>query len=230
MLFILKQGVPSLAMIMQMKAPTGALAQAARKVSEPARGAKALDVFELREKVHNAARGTEVVVGISGTCPYGIAACWGSAHEALRSLEGVEYVDPIPDADNSTATVFLQDEQLPALDRWDEQFRRRVNRSYALRGFEVSLAGTIEARDGELLLAGSGRRPAVHLAPLAPADKVQWDRSAGTPKALESEETDAYARLVAESPNLTAGQPVTITGPLKQAAAGYQLEVRLFGG
>jgi hypothetical protein len=55
--------------------------------------------------VRGAARGTRVVAGIMGTCPYGIAACWGGANEALRSLEGVEYVDPIPDGDRSTATM-----------------------------------------------------------------------------------------------------------------------------
>ena len=38
-----------------------------------------------------------------GTCPYGIAACWGDANEALRSLEGVDYVDPIPQPGKTVA-------------------------------------------------------------------------------------------------------------------------------
>ena len=66
------------------------------------------DAFALRAMVRDAARGTRVVVGIMGVCPYGIAACWGGANEALRSLEGVEYVDPIPDGDtiNSDASTW----------------------------------------------------------------------------------------------------------------------------
>lgn len=67
----------------------------------------------------------------------------------------MQYVDPIPDADNSTATVFLNDRGLPALDRLDEQFRSMVNMSYVLQGVEVTLEGALEARNGELL------RPAI---------------------------------------------------------------------
>ena len=63
------------------------------------------DAFALRATVRAAASGTRVVAGITGICPYGIAACWGGANEALRSLEGVQYVDPIPDGDSSTATA-----------------------------------------------------------------------------------------------------------------------------
>ena len=55
------------------------------------------DAIALRAMIHDAATGTRVVVGIQGTCPYGIAACWGGANEALRNLDGVQYVDPIPD-------------------------------------------------------------------------------------------------------------------------------------
>jgi len=97
-------------------------------------------------------------------CPYGIAACWGGASEALRSLEGVQYVDPIPDGDSSTATVYLEDDGLPALDLWDEQFQRMVRQAYQLRGVEVTLTGTIEERNDVLVLAGDGRRPPVELA------------------------------------------------------------------
>ena len=112
------------------------------------------------------ARGTQVLVGIRGSCPYGIAACWGGANEALRSLEGVEYVDPIPDGERSTATVYLEDDRLPALDHWDDQFRRMVRQSYVLRGVEVTLKGTIEARDGVLLMA-SGKGGGLRLSWLA---------------------------------------------------------------
>ena len=138
-----------------------------------------------------------MVVGITGTCPYGIAACWGGAHEALDRLEGVDLVNPIPDADDSTAVVFLEDERVPALDRWDEQFRSIVNGRYELRGVEVALPGVIEERDGQLFLAGSGQGPTVQLAPLAAADKIQWDHAAQARKPLEEGEMLAYETLAA---------------------------------
>jgi hypothetical protein len=231
MLFILnREGVPSVAKIMQMKAATGAQAQACRNVSarDAPREAPLQTLLAHRQSVVSAARGTAVLVGITGTCPYGIGACWGGAHEALRSLDGVQYVDPIPAADNATATVFLEDERLPTLDRWEEQFRRMVNSSYVLRGVEVSVEGIIEAPDGELFLIGSGRRPSVQLVPLAPADKIQWDHRTGAPKPPKSEEADAYERLAADSGNLANTQRVRVTGPLKQTDDGYRLEVRLF--
>src|SRR5258705_9856684 len=41
---------------------------------------------------------TEVVVGITPTCPYGISACSAVANEALGQLEDVESVAKIPDS------------------------------------------------------------------------------------------------------------------------------------
>lgn len=57
------------------------------------------DAFAQQAAVLKSAAGTKVVVGLAGTCPYGIAACWGGANEALGRLEGVQSVDPIPDTD-----------------------------------------------------------------------------------------------------------------------------------
>ncbi len=236
MLFILNsQGVPSVAKIVQISAPAGAAAQAleaarpeALEASAPASAREApKDAFALRAMVRDAARGTQVVVGITGTCPYGIAACWGGANEALRSLEGVEYVDPIPDGDRSTATVYLQDDRLPALDHWDEQFRRMVHATYLLRGAEVSLKGTAATRDGTLVLAGQGRRPPVELIPLSPGEKIQWDRATGSREPVEPSEAAAYDTLIRSSGATDAARRLTVTGPLSQTAAGYLLQVRL---
>jgi galactose oxidase len=237
MLFILNQvGVPSVAKIIQIQAPVAPAAVAARApepellalspvVSEP--GAY-MDAFARQAAVAAAAKGTAVVVGITGTCPYGIAACWGGAHEALYSLEGVDLVNPIPNADDSTAEVFLEGDRVPALDRWDEQFHSIVNGRYELRGVEVTLQGGIEEREGQLFLAGSGQRPPVQLAPLAAADKIQWDHAAQTPKPLDAGEALAYERLTTAFRDLADGQQVTVTGPLKQTEEGYQLQVRRF--
>ena len=235
MLFILNgQGVPSVAKIVQISAPAAAAVRAleaarpeALAAGTPASAQQApRDAFALRAMVRDAARGTPVVVGIRGTCPYGIAACWGGADEALRSLEGVEYVDPIPDGDSSTATLYLEDDRLPPLDHWDEQFRQMVHETYVLRGVEVTLTGTIEARDGVFVLAGEGRRPPAELAPLDPGGKIQWDPAAGGPQAAEPGEASAYDTLT-RSPGATGERPLTVTGPLHQTEAGYRLQVRL---
>ena len=235
MLFIVNlQGVPSVAKIIQVFAPAAAAAQAgeaaqaeaaAVNASAPARQA-AKDAFALRATVRAAASGTRVVAGITGICPYGIAACWGGANEALRSLEGVQYVDPIPDGDRSTATVYLKDDGLPALDHRDDQFRRMVHQTYELRGVEVTLTGTIEARNDVFVLAGEGRRPAVELIPLDPGGKIQWDTAAQGPQAAEPAEAGAYDTLT-RSAGAVGARSLTVTGPLYQTQAGYRLQVRV---
>jgi hypothetical protein len=227
MLFLLNgQGVPSVATIIQISAPAAAAALAREEAAAAPAPGGPKDAFALRAMMRDAARGTRVVVGIRGTCPYGIAACWGGANEALRSLEGVQYVDPIPDGDRSTAIVYLDDDGLPQLDRWDDQFRQMVHQAYVLRGVEVTLTGTVEVRDGVFVLAGEGRRPPVELAPLAPGGKLQWDPAAGGPQVAEPGETAAYNTL-ARSPGAAGARPLTVTGPLQQTAAGYRLQVRL---
>jgi hypothetical protein len=235
MLFILnQQGVPSVAKIVQISAPAGPAAPALEagqprilSANAPAPAAEApTDAFALRAMIRDAATGTRVVVGIQATCPYGLAACWGGANEALRNLDGVRYVDPVPDGDRSTATVYLDDDRLPPLDHWDRQFRQMVHDTYLLRGAEVTLNGTAEAHDGVLVLAGEGRRPPVTLTPLGPGRKVQWDRAAASPEALRESEAAAYSMLLRSSQRRHADR-VTVTGPLSQTQAGYLLQVRL---
>ena len=232
MLFIVdQQGVPSVAEIIQVSAPAAAQPEAAAArpaavaASAAARQAPE-DAFALRAAVRAAARGTRVVAGITGICPYGIAACWGGANEALRSLEGVQYVDPIPDGERSTATVYLEDDGLPALRHWDDQFRRMVHQTYQLRGVEVTLAGTIEAQNNRFVLAGQGARPPVELVPLDPEGKIQWDPVAQGPQAAEPAEASSYDTLT-RSAGAVGARSLTVTGPLRQTQAGYRLQVRL---
>ena len=233
MMFLINlAGVPSVAKIMQVTAPVAAAAAALPRVvsvSAPSPGAPApRDVFGWHDDVIRAAKGTKVVVGLTGTCPYGISACWGGANEALAHLDGVELVDPIPDGPASTGTVFLADDGLPSLDRWRDQFSSIVNESYTIRGIEVTLTGTIEVRDEVLILIGSKVRPPVRLVPLNPADKVQWDRPARAPQPALPDEAAAYARLATHLRGAGA-EPVTITGPLLQAGDAFTLEVREVG-
>lgn len=234
MLFILnQQGVPSTAAIIQIE-PSAAQAAVARSVQPQVLAAGAAagageepqDVFAQRSMVRAAAQGTRVVVGIRSTCPYGIQACWGGANEALHHLDRVQYVDPVPDGERSTATVFLADDGLPALDRWDEQFRGMVHDSYLLRGVEVSLSGTVEARNGVLVLAAEGPRAPVELTPLGPEQKIQWDRAAASPEPVEPSEAAAYDAL-RSLVGAADARRLTVTGPLHQTEAGYQLQVRL---
>jgi hypothetical protein len=227
MLFIVSlQGVPSVAKIIQVTAPVAAQPEAVA-VSAPALVRQVpKDAFALRATIRAAASGTRVVAGITGICPYGIAACWGGANEALRRLEGVQYVDPIPDGDRSTATLYLEDDGLPALDHWDDQFRGMVHQTYELRGVEVTLTGTIEARNDAFVLADEGRRPPVELLPLAPGGKIQWDPATRGPQAAEPGEAGAYDTLT-RSAGAVGVRPLTVTGPLHQTQAGYRLQVRL---
>jgi galactose oxidase len=246
MLFIVsKAGVPSLAKVIQIKA---AVTPAALTPESPAdieatpapemelstlrpvvsERRAYLQVYAREVEVAQTAKGTAVIVGITGTCPYGIGACWGGAYEALRRLQGVDLVRPVPDTDNSTAQVFLKDERLPALHQWDEEFRRIVNGTYEMRGVEVTLQGEIEQRDKKLFLAGRGQRPPVQLTPLPATEKIQWNHTMRHRRPLEGDEALAYEKLAAASTGLPDGQQVTVTGPLKQTGAEYQLRVRLF--
>jgi galactose oxidase len=143
-------------------------------------------------------------------------------------LEGVDLVNPIPDAYDSTAEVFLKDDRLPPLGRWDEQFRSVVNGTYELRGVEVTLRGVIEEQAGELFLTGSGLRPDVQLVPLRAADKVQLNHLVRDRKPLEEGEALAYENLKVALKDLPAWHQATVTGPLEQTDAGYRLHVRLF--
>ena len=101
-----------------------------------------------------------------------------------------------------------------------------VHQTYELRGVEVTLTGTIEARNDVLVLAGEGRRPPVELVPLAPGGKIQWDPAARGPQAAEPGEAGAYDTLT-RSAGTGGARPLTVTGPLHQTQAGYRLQVRL---
>jgi galactose oxidase len=236
LLFILdNHGVPSIAKIVQLTAAAAAPEVAAligdEVLSASLEASQAThfpDALERRNAVIQAAHGPAVVLGITGTCPYGIGACWGGAHEALLTLDGVQAVDPIPNPDDSTARVFLKDARLPSLHRWREAFYRLVNGSYALRGVEVSLQGRIEQLDGRLVLDDTSNGSTVELSPLIATDKVQWDAATGAPEPAESYELAAYERLATEARERADQQQVTVTGPLEQADGSYRLEVRLF--
>jgi hypothetical protein len=251
MLFVLNAaGVPSIASIVQIKGAATPLVSAADAAGQPEANesrqpgltsampglsvTKALGggtrrtylrVYAREQEVTLAAKGTPVVVGITGTCPYGIGACWGGAYEALRRLEGVDLVSPIPNADDSTAELFLDDARLPPIDVWEQQFRSIVNGTYELRGVEVTLRGSLESRDGELSLAAADGRPAVRLLALPAERRIQWNHQAQMRKPLEPDEAHAFEILQTWQ---SGGAPgvATLIGPLSQEPLGYTLFVR----
>ncbi|MBV9543446.1 MAG: DUF1929 domain-containing protein [Chloroflexi bacterium] len=233
MLFVLNGlGVPSIASIVRISsvgvAQQPRVAQAeVLTVSVPGPGEpRPMDAFAQRAAILEAASGTRVVVGITGTCPYGIAACWGGAHEGLQALDRVQHVDPIPDGQASTATVFLADNGLPPIERWPQQFHQLVNDSYVIRGFEVTVSGTVQRQDGGLRLSSADITPSLSLVPLGPMDKVQWDRAVRLPQPASPEELSAFASLSSDAAS-DASRRFTVTGPLTRTDAGYQLEVRM---
>ena len=115
---------------------TAAVTHHAAVFNEPRPGPQEVDA----ETVRTAAR-PPVTVGITPTCPYGLAGCWGGAKGALLRLTGVETVLELANAFTSTATVFLVDDRLPDLDLWRREFAQVANASYSLRGVEVTLTG-----------------------------------------------------------------------------------------
>jgi hypothetical protein len=228
MLFLLGQaGVPSVARIIQIQAQVQPSAErvdaAARADVVPAERPAYLQISSREAAIRATAHGTKVVVGITGTCPYGIGSCWGGAYEALGRLEGVDLVSPVPDVEDSTAQLFLADDRLPPLQRWNEQFRRIVNGTYEMRGVEVTVRGSIYLADGRYFLTGTDRRPPVQLAPLT--GKIQWDHLARSLKPPQEQELRAYDNLIIRYRD--TGEPVTVTGPLTQTDGEYHVHVRL---
>ena len=101
-----------------------------------------------------------------------------------------------------------------------------VHETYALRGVEVTLAGTVEARDGVLTLTAEGRRPLIELVPLGPGQKIQWDQATAGPAPVEPNEAAAYSMLI-RSRRMAGAQRLTVTGPITQTEATYRIQVRL---
>ena len=227
MLFVVDtKGVPSVGHIARITArPVGAAAvtQVTPVFNEARPGPQEKDALTLQT-----AAKPPVIVGITPTCPYGLAGCWGGAKGALRRLTGIETVLEEANAYTSTAVVFLKDDRLPDIDLWRREFADIANASYSLRGIEMTLIGTVEQSNGQLVLAGNASRPSVLLGPLEASNKVQWNFTTKSNWPLEADEQDAYARLQQTLMNARAPTAVTVTGTLLKNANLFFLEVRTF--
>jgi galactose oxidase len=223
MLFVLDEdGVPSKAKIVHI----GAFAPAERETTERTQAVAPLR--DRQAEIKKANTGTRVTIGLTSTCPYGLGACWGGAYEALKKLGGVAAVQPIPNAEDSTADVYLDNQGLPDVDLWPEQFARTANGSYDFRGVEVTLTGQIRELDGALQIQVASSGALVLLRPLGPAAKIQWDRDAKRPKRAARGELHAYAGLETEYRNGGPDRQVRVIGPLIKANGQWVLHVRKF--
>jgi galactose oxidase len=172
---------------------------------------------------------TEVVVGVTPTCPYGISACWAGAREGLGRLEGIETVASTPDAYNCTARVQLKDNTLPAIARWYQEFQSAVGQTYALRGVEVTVEALVEGSGNKLVLRLPKFNRPVMLAPLR--HKLQWNFKKNSPRQPEPDERDAYQLLqkdlkATEKARKGRALQVQVTGPLEQSGKDFTIEVR----
>jgi hypothetical protein len=231
MLFVLnQQGVPSIARICRISAPAVAppVQGAAVAPPKPAAAPVTADLAVLDKTIAAAQARPPVVVGITPSCPYGIGACWGGAFDALQQLSDIEIVRPLPDTADSTAFVYLQQDTLPDLDAWRDQFAEIANGTYVMRGIEMTLSGVVTGHLGRLTLAGTATRPELLLAPLQATDKVQWDIKTRINKPMSDEEASAFARLSAALTARPVGATVEVTGPLKKNGTDFFLEIRAF--
>jgi hypothetical protein len=231
MLFILnQQKVPSTAAIVQITAGAAAAANVAtRAVLNVLPVVKQKTALELDADIRAKETQPPIVVGVTAGCPYGISACWGGAYESLNHLYGVRLVRPVPNADDSTAYVYLKHNGLPDLDVWPSEFARMANGTHVFRGVEVTVTGVLSTTwSDSLLIEGNDTRPPLLLSPIEATDKIQWDATKGAPQPLDPLEESAYSRLLGEVEKAGGSVEAAITGPLKKDGSDYYLEVRSF--
>jgi galactose oxidase len=233
MLFLLNQSkVPSIATIVQITAAAAPLAAGpavTHAAIAPFKVLKQKSPLEQDADIQAAEKQPPVVVGVTPACPYGISACWGGAYESLTHMHSVRLVRPVPNAQDSTAFVYLEHEGLPDLDAWSSEFARMANGTHVFRGVEVTVAGLMEMREGgSLVMNGNDTRPPLLLQPMEAADKIQWDAATRAPKPLDPLEQDAFLRLLGEVKKAGGSLHATVTGPLKKSGDVYILEVRVF--
>jgi galactose oxidase len=249
MLFVLNEkGVPSVAPIIRIPpapaktpapapAPTGTTRPSAR-VADIAQHTAVVKTVQPSLLEHNEIIMAEqarpaVVVGITPLCPYGLGPCWAGAHDALHGVSDIEVVRPVPQQADSVAFVYLKQDILPDIDVWRSEFAKGVNRSYEMRGIEMTLSGVVIRKqtgaNQQMTLAGPSTRPELILAPFQETSQIKWDTAAKAPKPIFDVEAGAYERLSATLADHPAGVKVQVTGTLqKHGANEFSLDVRDF--
>jgi galactose oxidase len=141
-------------------------------------------------------------------------------------MEDVDVVRPIPNADDSTAYVYLKHDGLPPINHWPAQFARTANGTHLLRGVEVTLDGIVEFQGSNLTLSNNDIGRLLSLAPLQAKDKIQWDHQTGALRPIQPGEQTAFADLAASVQQSGGTLKATVTGPLSRI--GDTVEVRKF--
>jgi hypothetical protein len=228
MLFLLNaRGQPSVAPIIQLKpAPVRLLARAAFTAHEIVRN---VSLSALNEKIIEEQTRSPVVLGLTSICPYGLAACWGGAFDALQRMSNVEAVRPFPSASDSVAFVYLKQDILPDIDVWRNELAQIVSRQYELRGIEMTLHGIVKLDEqGQLILTGTSIRPGVVLAEFRQESEIQYDIQAKAVKRIIAEEAGAYDRLMEVANSHEGELTVRVTGTLqKRSDKSFSLEIRI---
>jgi galactose oxidase len=244
MLFVLNEkGVPSVARIIRIPppppepAPTGTTKPSARvaDIAQHTAVAKTVQpsLLEHDEIIMAEQARPAVVVGITPLCPYGLGPCWAGAHDALHEVGDIEVVRPVPHQADSVAFVYLKQDILPDIDVWRSEFAKGVNRSYDMRGIEMTLSDVVTRKqtgaNQQMTLAGTSTRPELILAPFQETSQIRWDMAAKAPKPIFDVEAGAYERLSATLADHPAGVKVQVTGTLqKHGANEFSLDVRDF--
>ncbi|KAK0625801.1 hypothetical protein B0T14DRAFT_508603 [Immersiella caudata] len=188
---------------------------------------------ERNQKITASQSRPPVVVGLTPACPYGLGPCWGGAYDALRNISDIEIVCPVPDQADSVAFVYPKERDcLPDIDIWRGELTKVVNRSYEMRGIEITLEGVVKSENGELSVVGesTGGRTVV-LGQFGEGSQIRWDIKTEKPREVSDEETAAYERLTeAVGKREDSGEvSVNVTGTLQKGCdGGFSLDVREF--
>ncbi|OAI57715.1 hypothetical protein AYO47_01605 [Planctomyces sp. SCGC AG-212-M04] len=170
----------------------------------------------------NAQVDSRIVVGVTPTCPYGILACSGAAHEALGKMEGVEAVTSVPDSYNCTFELQRNQPGLPPNEKWKEQFRAVGGDVFVFRGVEITVDGQLRRQGDDWILQVPGEPVPLRVALLE--HKLQWNFRKRTSRQPEPDERAAYQELC----QLASKEAicVQITGPFRWADQVPVIEVR----
>ncbi|KAK5652039.1 hypothetical protein OQA88_10942 [Cercophora sp. LCS_1] len=170
-----------------------------------------------------------VVVGITPVCPYGLGPCWGGAYDGLNRMSDISVVCPVAHQEDSVAHVYLEQDNLPDLNKWRKEFAKTVNTSYEMRGIELTLSGVVSLKQDKLTLAGTSTRQELVLAPFTEASQIKWDVVAKAARPVSEGEAAAYERLADALAKHAAEAKVEVTGTLQKGEAGsFSLDVRDF--
>ena len=175
-----------------------------------------------------------IVVGLTPLCPYGLGPCWAGAYNALRRINDVEMVAPVPSQKDSLAYVWThKHNSLPDIDIWRSELAVTANASYEMRGLEVTLRGEVVIREGQgvaLRVEGEGGNTLeVSLGRFTMKSQLKWDAGSASPREVSGEETGSYERLVGVVVERGGSVLVKVTGTLqKREGGGFGIDVRKF--